>query len=62
MLSALSSKVLDAMNKAVDKYFFNGFNEVNHFTSLVFVYHIWLLAIFISIKITSEKIIFIHPV
>ena len=66
MLSTLSSKVLFTMNEAVYKYCFNDFSKVDRFTSLVFVYHIWLLAIFIFFKIISKKIInknvtFIHP-
>ena len=66
MLSTLSSKVLVPMNKAVYKYCFNYFSKVNLFTSLVFVYHVWLLAIFIFFKMTSKKIInkkviFIRP-
>ena len=66
MLSTLSSKVLNAENKAVYKYFLNGINKINHVASLVFLYDIWLVVIFISIKVTSNKsinknVIFIHP-
>ena len=36
------------------KYFFNDFNKESHFTFLVFVYHVWLLIILISIQICND--------
>ena len=38
----------------VYKYFFNDFNEVSNFTFLAFVYHAWLMVIFISIQICND--------
>ena len=35
--------------------FLNEVNKVNHFTSLVFVYHVWLLVILISLKIVFPE-------
>ena len=39
----------------VDTKYYHINNKVKHFTFLVFVYHVWLLVISISIKIVFPK-------
>ena len=42
-------------NVNISKYFSNDVSKVNHFTSLVFLYHVWLLVTFIFTQIVFSE-------